>query len=70
MKLKIKIIKSNQITLFIIHSPLSLASSTKIISFKRARGERFITLQTVRNNVVQASLWNTITIEVVGSFEA
>lgn len=51
-----------------IYKPLSLASSTKMISFRSERGERLITLHTVRNSVVQASLWNTITIEVVGSF--
>lgn len=49
--------------------PLSLASSTSIISLSSDRGDRLITLQTVRKSVVQASLWNTITIEVVGSLE-
>jgi len=47
--------------------PLSLASSTRIISFKSGRGDLLITLHTVRNKVDQASLWNTITIEVVGN---
>lgn len=47
--------------------PLSLASSTRIISFKSGLGDLLITLHTVRNKVDQASLWNTITIEVVGN---
>lgn len=38
-----------------------------MISFNSGRGERLITLQIVRNSVVHASLWKTITIDVVGS---
>ena len=56
--------KTVQITIIV---PLSLASSTRIISFKSGRGDLLITLHTVRNKVDQASLWNTITIEVVGN---
>jgi hypothetical protein len=47
--------------------PRSLASSTRIISFNNDLGERFITLHTVRNSVDHASLWNTITMLVVGN---
>jgi len=38
-----------------------------MISFRRARGDLLITLHTVLNKVLQASLWNTITMEVVGN---
>lgn len=46
--------------------PLSLASSTKIISASNSRGERVMMDHTVRSNVDQASLWKTMTILVVG----
>uniref|UniRef100_A0A1A9UTB9 Uncharacterized protein n=1 Tax=Glossina austeni TaxID=7395 RepID=A0A1A9UTB9_GLOAU len=39
-----------------------------MISFNNALGERLITLHTVRNSVDQASLWNTITMEVSSYF--
>lgn len=47
---------------------LSLASSTRMISFSNGLGDRLMTLQIVRNNVDHASLWKTMTIEVVGNF--
>jgi hypothetical protein len=46
--------------------PLSLASSTRIISASNSRGERVMMDHTVRSNVDQASLWKTMTILVVG----
>lgn len=41
-----------------------------MISLSSGRGDRFMTLHTVRNNVDQASLWNTMTMDVVGSLDA
>lgn len=51
----------------LICEPRSLASSTNMISSSNSRGERVMMDQTVRNKVVHASLWNTITMLVVGS---
>lgn len=48
------------------HSPSVLASSTKMISFRRRAGEACRTLYTVRSSVDQASLWKTMTTLVVG----
>ena len=46
--------------------PLSLASSTKIISCKYFGGVLFITLWTVLSKVDHASLWKHIMMDVVG----
>lgn len=46
--------------------PRSLASSTSKISSNKCFGDRLITLQTVLIKTDQASLWNTIIIDVVG----
>ena len=48
--------------------PCSLASSTRMISLSSSGGDLLITLNTVRNSVDQASLWNTMTTVVSGSF--
>lgn len=50
-----------------ISIPMSLASSTRTISRRRAGGERLMTECTVRSSVLHASLWNTITTDVSGS---
>ena len=47
---------------------LVLASSTRMISWTKCRGDRSITLQTVRKSVDQASLWNTMITLVFGKF--
>lgn len=47
--------------------PRSLLSSTRMISSRSALGDLLITLHTVLNSVVHASLWNTITTLVVGN---
>lgn len=44
----------------------SLASSTKMISLSRCRGDRLMTLVMVRSSTDQASLWNTMITDVVG----
>lgn len=49
-------------------SPCSLLSSTNMISFNNVRGDRLMTDQTVLNNVLHASLWNTITMLVSGRY--
>jgi hypothetical protein len=54
---------------FSLYQPLSLASSTRIISLSKAGGDLFITLWTVRSNVDHASLWKTITTLVSGNTE-
>jgi hypothetical protein len=48
--------------------PLSLASSTKMISCRDDLGDLSITLVTVRKSVENASLWKTMMTEVVGNF--
>ena len=48
-------------------APRSLASSTRMISATSSRGDRTMMVHTVRNSVDQASLWNTMTMLVVGS---
>lgn len=50
----------------IICLPLSLLSSTRIISSNKCLGDLLITLYTVLSNVLQASLWKTIIIDVFG----
>lgn len=49
-----------------LYRPRSLASSTSTISTSRILGERLMTLCTVRSRVLQASLWNTMTMLVLG----
>lgn len=51
---------------FVNKQPLSLASSTNKISSNKCFGDRLITLQTVLSKTDQASLWNTIIIDVLG----
>ncbi len=51
------------------NAPLSLASSTRMISLSSGRGERLMTLWMVLSSVDHASLWNTITTLVSGSSE-
>lgn len=46
--------------------PSSLASSTRMTSFRRMAGEVCRTLYTVLSRVLQASLWNTMITLVVG----
>lgn len=48
------------------YKPRSLASSTRIISTSKCLGERLMTLWTVRSSVLHASLWNTMTMLVLG----
>lgn len=49
-----------------VDQPRSLASSTSTISTSRCLGERLMTLWTVRSRVLHASLWNTMTMLVLG----
>jgi len=48
-------------------SPFSLASSTRMISCTSRHGDRLMMLQIVRSRVDHASLWNTITMLVLGN---
>lgn len=56
-----------QITCYQGSLPLSLKSSTRMISSIRLSGVRLITLCMVRRRVVQPSLWNGIMMLVFGS---
>lgn len=57
-----------QITCYQCSLPLSLKSSTRMISSMRLSGVRLIILCMVRRREVQPSLWNGIMMLVFGSF--